>query len=597
MPDYYILKPSNSDLTHIHDYMNKYSITYDVALFFYYRGKTPEEYLTKNESEILSHIDSYLNSKYNIKQISAKFIDIIKNSKNILIYSDYDADGITANTIMTKFLKRLQLNSNIKSITSERKYGYGMNLEYIKNVYKEFPYDTVIALDHGGNNPNIIIDLKQNGIKSIVIDHHILEDNIVSKQADLLFHPGDDNISSGGLSFLLTYIVAKTAYPQYLPEVIKLSQFATISQITDVIEFDHINYLIAKLGYPYLNDTNNNNSIKQYYTYYKKNDKINTEELKFYLGPILNAASRLGNANASLQYMLEENEGLAKEYLKNLIAINKERKSIQDNIVNNIKSNKQCIELMQQTNIITVLIQTQYDEIKNKGVIGSIASSLTNTFNLPSIILTKHNNIISGSCRGTDQFPIYPIIKKYKHLLLGGGGHKYAAGLSVTEENLPRFINAAVNEVINKKIEKICNAVEILKSPNNVDAKTLELFDSLEPFGNRFEALSYGFVDKIKDINSNKKNANLNHFYTNNLKEIKFIAYNLDTNLFYLQHNNRDVLITYNYANSNKKQMFINDITDNFEEIEINNFIKKRNAQLDRFDIQNNCTEEIDAKS
>lgn len=596
MSYYYILKPSQNDLKIINNYMNKFDITYDVALFFHYRKLNPEEYLINNENDILYEIESYLNKKHNVKHITKTFMNIINNSKNILVYSDYDADGITANTVMTKFLQRIDIPVNIKSLTSEREHGYGMNEDYLKEIYNDFKFDTIIALDHGINNPSIVSNLNSIGVKTILVDHHIIDNDIVEKKATLIFHPGEDNISSGGLSFLLSYIVCKEYYPQYIKDIIKLSQYATISQITDVIEFDHINYLIAKLGYKYLNDENNETNIK-YYNYYKRNKKINTEEIKYYLGPILNASSRMGNANASLLYMLEEDEYKAKSYLEDLIASNKERKTLQDKIVSNFKNNKASVEQALRTNLIAAFIDTGHSEIKNKGIIGSIASSLTNTFNLPSIILTRHNGIVTGSCRGTDQFPIYPLIKKYKHLLLSGGGHKFAAGLSLSEENMSKFIKAVASELSQKKAEIIYNIVEINKKPSDIDQKTLELFESLEPFGSKLEALTYGFIDKIVDVTFKKDNVNVFYFRAKSEDNKTFIAYNSDTNLPYLEHNNISVLITYNYSNINgNKRIFTNDVTDNFEEIDIDTFIKKREAQLNRFNIQNNCKEGVEIR-
>ena len=367
-PKIYVIKKSNEDMLNISNIAKEYKVTEDVASFFYYRDYNIKDYLINGINEITQEINNYCNN-FNQDELVKNFIQIIKNSKKVLVYSDYDADGITSNTIFTKFLNYIKpyINNDIEihSIAGDRLEGYGIKQNTIDEVIKDYKFDTIVTLDHGINDvDNVLGKLKNNNIKVITIDHHISE-NINNNTFDILMKPFDENISAGGLTFLFSYMISKKLLNEdNLQYITSLSKYACISQITDSVNFNKINYLIAKLGYYYLNNKNINFEESNLSLY--RNKIITSNDIKFYIGPLLNAASRVSDANIALNFLLESNQERAKQYLDVLLNLKQTRKELQNSISNKLLNNKNCIDLFLKNNLITLLIDS--DNIKESEI-------------------------------------------------------------------------------------------------------------------------------------------------------------------------------------------------------------------------------------
>lgn len=407
----------------------------------------------------------------------------IENKEGILVFGDYDVDGTTAvATVYGFFSKR---HNNIDYYIPDRyKEGYGISNAGI-DYAADNGYSLIIALDCGIKSIDKVEYAKQKGIDFIICDHHQPGDTLPDAVAVLDPKRKDcdypyKELSGCGVGFKLIqgYLIKHDEDPKELEDYL---DFGVVSIASDIVDITGENRAIAYYGLEKLKNNPSPGLKCLLGMSLKDTSSLTISNLVFIVGPRINAAGRMSDAKASVRLLLSKDEEEAKEHTAILNEFNSDRKehdqSITEEALELIASNK--LEINRKTTVL-------YSDDWHKGVIGIVASRLTETYYRPTIVLTKSNGKYTGSGRSIPGFDLYNAIDACSDLLEQFGGHTFAAGLTLLPENVETF-KAKFEEVVSASItEEILTPMVEYDMPLRLDditPKFAHIVYQLAPFG------------------------------------------------------------------------------------------------------------------
>ena len=361
--------------------------------------------------------------------------EAISRNEKILIYGDYDVDGTTAVALVYSFLK--DIYSNIDYYVPHRyTEGYGISFKGIDHA-RDTGCALVIALDCGIKANDKIEYANQQNIDFIICDHHLPGEEVPSAHAVLDPHqPGCHypykELSGCGIGFKL---VQAFAMQHHIPiaSILHLLDLVVVSIASDIVPITKENRVLAYYGLEQLNK-NPRPGLKALIEISGYEGHLNISNIVFGLGPRINAAGRMDDANKAVRMLIADTVQQAKDGAGVLQEKNTSRKEI-DKMITAEAIAMLYEEAETQKKVTTVLFSEEW----HKGVIGIVASRLLDHFYRPTIMLTLSNGRITGSARSIKKFDIYEAIKECGDLLEQYGGHMYAAGLTMHPENLQLF--------------------------------------------------------------------------------------------------------------------------------------------------------------
>jgi len=402
----------------------------------------------------------------------------INNNEKICILGDYDVDGSAATSLFVKFFQSIN-HPFFYYIPDREKDGYGATKKLFKKLILEEP-KLVIMVDCGSTSNEAIDFLKDNEIKSLIIDHH--EINKPFPNANSIINPKKDNgykeydylcatsLSYFFLDLLIKKIKSKINISDYLIYVL-------LATVCDVMPLRKLNRLIALNALKNF-DITKNLPLNTLFKLNEKKNKININDLGYLIGPILNAGGRLGMSQYATELLSSNNDLVVNDRSKSLIKLNDKRKEIEDLILEEIDFKK--IEKENKDIII------YYNPNINEGLIGIIAARLKDYFNKPSFVITASNELLKGSARSIYNYNIGRVIKNSldQKLILNGGGHNMAAGFTLDKVNLKDFENYILEDFLKSNISN----ENIFSYESEVSSLALnqdfyEDLKKLEPFG------------------------------------------------------------------------------------------------------------------
>ncbi|MFM2291940.1 MAG: hypothetical protein RIS29_1753 [Bacteroidota bacterium] len=358
-----------------------------------------------------------------------------KNQK-ILVYGDYDVDGTTSVSLVYKFLKKYY--SNIGFYIPDRyNEGYGISIQGI-DFAAENEYKLVIALDCGIKAIEKVKYALEKGVDFIICDHHTPDDELPPAVA-VLDPKRDDcgypykHLSGCGVGFKLMQAFAITNNID-LSELTPLLDLVALSIASDIVPITGENRVLAFYGLKQLN-ANPSIGVKGIIEVCGLTDKdITISDIVFKMGPRINASGRMKLASEAVELLVSNDYSFVKAKSDTINEYNNDRKDLDKNITDEAIALIGADKRYENRKSIVV-----YKPDWHKGVIGIVASRLSEEFYKPSIVLTKSNGLASGSARSVSGFDIYKAIDSCRDLLENFGGHMFAAGLSMKEENIEAF--------------------------------------------------------------------------------------------------------------------------------------------------------------
>jgi single-stranded-DNA-specific exonuclease len=399
---------------------------------------------------------------------SKKSVELIKEyidfQKNILIYGDYDVDGLTSTAIL--WLSLYPLNKNTTPFIPHRESdGYGFKASSFFRIQKEknLKFDLLITVDNGivADKEFAKIKEKYPKIKILIIDHHLPSGKL--KNADTLFHSVDTSASA--LAWFLARNFSKTT-PLSL---------AALGVVADCQPLLDINRSVVVHGLSELKLNPSPGLKKLMDISGVKIDQLSVYDLGFLLGPRLNAVGRLSDPTDALRLLCSQSSDQAGKYAQVLNKYNQQRQDLQ----------KESIDIADK-NINTKNKVVFVADDFNPGIIGLIAGRLTEKYVLPSVIIAKNGQVAKGSCRSIPQVNIIEVLRKFSDLFVDLGGHPGAAGFSILDKNIPK-LQKKLNTYFSKKLAKYTAqksiTIDAKMDIGAINLKNIKLIKSLEPFG------------------------------------------------------------------------------------------------------------------
>ncbi|MGB0165636.1 MAG: single-stranded-DNA-specific exonuclease RecJ [Luteibaculum sp.] len=403
----------------------------------------------------------------------------MEEGKKILIYGDYDVDGTTAVALVYGYLK--QYGAQVEFYIPDRyKEGYGVSMEGIDYCIKN-SVDLLITLDCGIKAINTLEKAAQAGIKIIVCDHHLPGESL--PPADAILNPKQANcpypfkeLCGCGVGFKLLQGLAKQydLEKEILYHHIDLVAIATAA---DIVPMVGENRVLTALGLKQLNK-GLRPGINAMLQGTRSDNRLGVSELVFFIAPRINAAGRIFHGKEAVKLLSAGDEKSA-ELAQQLQSLNDERKTLDRSIAE--EALNQIIEQLEKNNTTVV-----YQEDWHKGVVGIVASRLTENYYRPTVVMCKAEGKITGSVRSVEGFDVYQALRGCADLLEQFGGHTSAAGLTMQEENLDAFrmrFEEVVSQQINPEllIPQVHYDCEL--DFKDVDPKFYRIVEQMAPFG------------------------------------------------------------------------------------------------------------------
>ncbi len=371
----------------------------------------------------------------------------LENNENILVYGDYDVDGTTSVALVYSVLKEFTKNLNFY-VPDRYSEGYGISLKGI-DFAAENNCSLVIALDCGIKAVDKIEYANEKNVDFIICDHHTPGEKVPEavavlnpKQIDCEYPYKELSGCGVGFKFMQAFAKKKN-YPE--EKILEYLDILAISIASDIVPINGENRILEYYGLQKLNKTTKPGLVALKEIAGAKNIAYTVSDVVFKLGPRINAAGRMEHASFSVKLLIENDIHTAKEFADKINVFNETRKTGQDDIYN------QVLELFEQNPDLKKKKSTVvYNENWSKGIIGIVASKVIEKYYKPTIVLTKSHDKWTGSARSVEGFNLYEAIDECSHLLHSFGGHKYAAGLTVDNENLQEFIDCFEKSVSGK---------------------------------------------------------------------------------------------------------------------------------------------------
>ncbi len=407
----------------------------------------------------------------------------IKANENILVYGDYDVDGTTAVALVYSFLKTHTKNNISYYIPDRYSEGYGISFQGI-NFAKENGFSLIIALDCGIKSIDKIDYANEKGIDFIICDHHRPGETLPNAVAVLDPKREDcnypfDELCGCGVGFKLIQAFAQKNNIAF-EELAEYLDLTAISIASDLVPIVGENRILCYFGLQQINKSPRK-GIKAILTLANIKKEITINELVFTVGPRINAAGRIETGRNAVELLVSDNDTHANESGLNINITNTERRSLDVTITQHaLDIIESSIEYKSRKS--TVLYHPDW----HKGVVGIVASRLTEKYYRPTIVLTESNGKATGSARSVKDFDVYDAIEACSDLLEQFGGHKYAAGLTLKIENV-EALQRRFEEVVCSTIEEHMLTPEIEIDAeielNQITPKFFNVLRQFAPFG------------------------------------------------------------------------------------------------------------------
>lgn len=409
--------------------------------------------------------------------------EALGRKERILVYGDYDVDGCTAVALVYKFLQ--QFYSNVDYYIPDRnEEGYGVSHKGVDYAH-ETGVKLIIVLDCGIKAIEEITYAKSLGIDFIICDHHVPDDVLPpavailnAKRVDATYPYKDLSGCGVGFKFMQAFALNNgIEFSQLIP----LLDLCAISIASDIVPILGENRILAYHG---LRQLNNNPSVgvKAILEICGLEGKeITMNDIIFKIGPRINASGRMQNGGMAVSLLVEKNPADAHKKAEQINDFNEQRKDLDKSMTE--QANQIVESISHQNELHSIVI---YNEEWHKGLIGIVASRLTEIYFRPAVVLTRTDGIATGSARSVSGFDIYKAIESCRDILENFGGHTYAAGLSLKVEHIPEF-KRRFEEYIEQNItqEQISAQLEIETALNfkDINRKLYNDIKKFYPFG------------------------------------------------------------------------------------------------------------------
>lgn len=470
--------------------------------------------------------------------------DYVYSRKKIVIYGDYDTDGITSTSILLNFFRKIGVNIDYY-IPDRMDEGYGLNTEAIDNIIKGGA-QLIITVDCGITSLSEVSYCKNKGVDIIITDHHECKDKIPKTIVIDAKRPDSDypfrELSGAGIALKLV-IALKKVFKNVDP--INYIDLAAIGTVADIVPLIDENRIIVKYGIEKIKSSHNPGILSLIDVCGIDKDNISSGNIGFTIAPRINASGRIANASSGVKLFTCIDNDEAAKLAVTLDEDNKKRQEIEEKILS--EAEKQIEDNFDPKRDLVMVLNSPSWHV---GVIGIVASRLVEKYYRPVIMLSGSEGTLRGSARSIKSFDIFKSLMSCSDLLEKFGGHEMAAGLSIVSRNLEAF-----REKINNIARDVLTPEDMIPSIYG-DCKirgediTVEMADGLkmlEPYGSGNPAplfvLYCTVIEDIKTVGNQDKHLKLR--LSAGTKTFNAVAFNMGYNINgYFRNDKIDILFS-----------------------------------------------------
>jgi single-stranded-DNA-specific exonuclease len=414
----------------------------------------------------------------------------IEGQEKILVFGDYDADGVTATAVLVNFLTcaGAKVYAHIPHRIEE---GYGLQPKHINQLAAPQRIGLIITVDCGSSSHEAVRAAKRFGIDVIITDHHNIDappDALAVINPKLPGEPGDlTSLAGVGVAYYLVIglrmVLRELGWwrTHREPNLMILSDLVALGTIADMVPLTGVNRALVKTGLKQINKSGRPGIEALRAACKIPQGSIGSEDIAFRLAPRINAAGRIANANVAYDLLSAPTLGAAQELAEILDQLNSRRQSIEQEIFNQIvRRIESRADLLDRNTLLLA------DEAWHQGVLGIVASKLTALYHRPVILVAVHDGMGKGSGRSVPELNLFSALMECSHLLEKFGGHRLAAGLSVRVENI-RKLQTAFEEAVVKLVpdQDTAPRLEIDSEIqfSQISPRLMDELEGLEPYG------------------------------------------------------------------------------------------------------------------
>ena len=457
--------------------LESYSISKNIAKILNARNITDMNSVKKYFSdEYEEGYDPFL--MHDMQKAVDRINEAIENEEKILVYGDYDADGITSTVLLVETL--ISMGANVSSYIPNRfEEGYGPNKEAFTKII-DSGITLIITVDNGIAGVEEVDLANELGCDVIVTDHHKIQDTIPNAYA--IIHPEHPEgnypfkkLAGVGVAFKLAHALLEI-FPDFLLDLVAIGTIADMVSITDE------NRIFVKQGLELIND-DPRIGLKMLLELSGIDTKIDEQTVGFYIGPKLNSIGRMDSAKLGLTFLMAEDPVTARALAEQIEQYNIQRKQVTEDIVKDVISKIENSEKKQKN---VIMVSGEYHE----GVLGIVASNIVEKYQKPVFIMNEKEGVLKGSARSIFDFNIYIAMNKISDLFLAFGGHTLAAGFSFEKynfEKIEEFLDKEFEEFKRNNDLKANKNIDIVTSLEDISYQFLNSLDALKPYGMDFE--------------------------------------------------------------------------------------------------------------
>lgn len=414
-----------------------------------------------------------------------RIVSAVKDKEKIVIYGDYDVDGITSTALLYEFLNSCGADV-IYYIPDRKDEGYGINIMAVNKLIKQ-GMKLLITVDCGITAIGEVDFAKLQGMDVIITDHHTCKDRIPTS-AVAVVNPKrcDDDyefkgLAGVGVAFKLVLALAMVLKLNTGECFDRFVDLAAIGTIADVVPLIDENRIIVDRGLRALDDVKRPGLRELFNIAGFADKKVTASSIAFGIAPRLNAAGRLGTATTAVELLLTTDNEKAKKIAAELDTENKERQATEQEI------HKEALDMIaKDPNFNKKKVIVLAKEGWHNGIIGIVASRITEMFYRPCILISITNGVGKGSGRSISGFNLFDALSNSEDFLTNYGGHSVAAGLGINENNIDEFtkhINQYAENILTDKDMIPSVKVDCVLEGRNLNLQTAKLIAGLEPFG------------------------------------------------------------------------------------------------------------------
>lgn len=486
------------------------------------------------EKEFLNPSLADLNNPFDfsdMKKSVSMILDVIKNNGKIIVFGDYDVDGITSTSLLYLFFKEYFNYELDYYIPDRMQEGYGLNIEAVKNIIAK-NYDLMITVDCGITAHKELELAKKNNLKTIVTDHHQPGDKL--PEADCILNPKIKDCSypfkklaGVGVAFKLCQGIVKYEEKKDISDMLKNKlDIVALGTVADIVSLTDENRIMVKKGLELIN----NNDRKIFKVLKEKlgleNKKITTGHIGYMLAPPFNASGRMENAETGVELLISSDPAKIKELIDKIVKLNRERQQREKEILKEAENmaDKQIKNNEEETYALVL-----FSDDWHPGIIGIVASKIVEKYYRPTIMIaTDERGIGKGSARSIKYLNLFEALKDNSEFFIDYGGHSQAAGLSIKREKIEDFtshFNKYLQEYLTDDEFIPEQKIDAIIEEKDINYKLYSTIEKMSPFGidnsKPVFAITNVNIKKAYQVGKNNK-----HLKIETEKGIKGIAFN-----------------------------------------------------------------------